>query len=64
MLPTEWSLLRAYIVGENSRARGQIGWGIFLDANAKLEEIDPEQRDRSDVLALRIRSTWVSRSGS
>jgi hypothetical protein len=36
-------------------AEGYIELGMFLDANAELEDMDPEQRDRSDVLALRAK---------
>ena len=36
-------------------AEGYIELGMPLDANAELEEIDPERRDATAVLALRVR---------
>src|SRR5260221_7029253 len=36
-------------------AEGYIELGMPLDANAELELIDPERRDESKVLALRVR---------
>lgn len=36
-------------------AQGFVDLGMFLDANGELEEIRPEMRDRSEVLAVRVR---------
>src|ERR1700744_1709183 len=36
-------------------AQGYIELGMFLDANAELEEIDAERRHLPEVLALRLR---------
>lgn len=35
-------------------AQGYIELGMFLDANAELEDIEPEKRDASEVLAFRV----------
>ena len=35
-------------------AQGYIELGMFLDANEELELIDPEKRDSTEVLALRV----------